>query len=251
MVAAPVVVDTDHLALGQPSGRRVLRMHLQKRLTLDAAKAANIDEGGVQEVPRRGRDHRQRVTPREFRRCFDTLVIGDVARHTELRRRHPGAAAFRGEPPMGKRSIGHAQALPALLPQGSEVNSLQGSASQRLVVVLEARVIPTHVPCQVAKDARIAARLATRAQRRLIDHHVGVTVAGVDIPVLELHRGRQDVVGQIRRVGEKVFQDHREKVFPREAGDHLGRLRRDRHRIAVVDHHSLDAWPEFRARGAH
>ncbi len=92
---------------------------------------------------------------------------------------------------------------------------------------------------QVAEDLRVGPRLAQRRDRGLVDQHVGVAVAGVDVQVLELRGGRQHVVGQVGRVGHEVLQHHGEQVLALEAGHHLGRLRRHRHRVAVVDDQRL------------
>ena len=64
-------------AAAQPAGQRAheglgLRMDLDHRLGLDVAQAPDVDEAGVEEVPRRRRDHRQRVARGQLGR-------GDIA----------------------------------------------------------------------------------------------------------------------------------------------------------------------------
>jgi len=57
----------------------------------------------------------------------------------------------------------------------------------------------------------------------------------MDIHVLELRRGRKHDVGVVRGVGQKNVVHDAEEILAREAGDDLGRFRRDRDRIRVVD----------------
>ena len=57
--------------------------------------------------------------------------------------------------------------------------------------------------------------------------------------MFELGGGGQHDVGVVGGVGLEVFQYHGEQVFARKAAHHLARLRRHRHRVAVVDHHRL------------
>ena len=71
-----------------------------------------------------------------------------------------------------------------------------------------------------------------------------MAVGAVRVPMLQLRGGGQQVVGVVGGVGLKVFQHHGEQVFACKALHHLARLRRDRHRVAVVDNQRLDFWPE-------
>ena len=58
--------------------------------------------------------------------------------------------------------------------------------------------------------------------------------------MLQLRGGGQHDVGVVGRVGAEMLQHHGEQVVAREAADHLGRLGRHGHRVAVVDHQRLD-----------
>ncbi len=58
--------------------------------------------------------------------------------------------------------------------------------------------------------------------------------------MLELRRGRQHVVRVIGGVGHEVFEHDGEQVFACKAACDFTRLRRDRHRIAVVDDQCID-----------
>jgi hypothetical protein len=68
----------------------------------------------------------------------------------------------------------------------------------------------------------------------------------VGVDVLELGGGRQQDVGIVGGVGLEVFQHHGEQVFALEAALHLRRIRRDRHRVGVVDDDGFDLRTEFR-----
>ena len=66
--------------------------------------------------------------------------------------------------------------------------------------------------------------------------------------MLQLHGGRQHIVGMVRGVGAEVLQHHGEQVLAGESCGHPGRVGRDRHRVAVVDHQRLDARPAAQFR---
>ena len=109
-----------------------------------------------------------------------------------------------------------------------------------LVAVGKAGVVETHARGQLAEDLRVGLGLAQRRDGRVVGHDPGVAVGGVDVAVLELRGRRQHIVGMVGGVGQEVLQHHGEQVLAAEAGHHLGRVGRHRHRVAVVDHHGLD-----------
>ncbi|MNV50647.1 hypothetical protein D3C71_1426670 [compost metagenome] len=76
-----------------------------------------------------------------------------------------------------------------------------------------------------------------------------MAVAAVDVPVFELGRGRQHIVGVVGGVGEEMLDDHGEQVFARKALHHLGRFGRHGHGVAVVDHDGFNARAESTAAG--
>ena len=59
----------------------------------------------------------------------------------------------------------------------------------------------------------------------------------VDVVVLQEHGGRQDDVGHRRRLGHHLFVHADEKVLAAEAPLDLRLVRRDRHRVGVLDEH--------------
>ena len=156
------------------------------------------------------------------------------------------AARRRGKTALGEGRLGAGQCDEALRQQALEVHGLAvGLAAKLLVRVFEAWLCETHVPCQVAKDLCIAARLALRRNRRAVEQHVGVAVGQVHVPVFELRGRRQDVVGPVGRIGLEMLQHHGEQVLARETLHHLRRVGRHGDRVAVVDHQGFD----LRAKG--
>ena len=59
----------------------------------------------------------------------------------------------------------------------------------------------------------------------------------------------QHVIGQIGGVGEEVLEHHGKEILAAETRHDLARVRRDRHGVAVVDHHGLDGWAEGHIAG--
>ena len=78
-----------------------------------------------------------------------------------------------------------------------------------------------------------------------VQQHIGVAIAGVDVPVLQLGGGRQDEVGVVGGVGLEMLQHHGEQVFAGKTLHHLARLGRNRHRVAVVNDQGFDLGAEF------
>ncbi|MCY1221265.1 hypothetical protein D9M72_333130 [compost metagenome] len=68
-----------------------------------------------------------------------------------------------------------------------------------------------------------------------------MAVGLVHVGVLKLRGRRQQDVGIVGCVSAEVLQHHREQVLARKAGGDLAGFRRHRDRVAVVDHHGLDA----------
>ena len=73
-----------------------------------------------------------------------------------------------------------------------------------------------------------------------------MAVAQVDVPVFELCRGRQDVVGIVGGVGLEVLQYHGEQVFTGETLHHFAGVGCHRHWVAVVDDQGFDGRAEAR-----
>ena len=117
-------------------------------------------------------------------------------------------------------------------------------AAQGLVLLFKARLSKPHACRQLAKNLRVGFGLAQRRNRRAVQQHVGVAIACVHIPVFQLGGGREDVVGIVGGVGLKMLQHHGEQVFALEPFHHLARVRRHRHRVAVVDDQRFDGRAE-------
>ena len=126
---------------------------------------------------------------------------------------------------VGKGGFGHRQRGVALVEQLLEVDHVRAEshAAQGFVVVVEAGFGEAHAPGQRPEHVGVGARLAHRCNGRAVEQHVGVAVAGVDVPVFELGGGRQQDVGVVGGVGAEVLQHHGEQVVARKAAHHLAR----------------------------
>ena len=85
------------------------------------------------------------------------------------------------------------------------------------------------------EDLAVAARLAERRNRGLVERDVVVAPRPHDIEVLELRGGREDDVGVRRRVGHELLAHDGEEVVSTQAGEHLLLVGRDRGRVRVPD----------------
>jgi len=136
-VAAAAVEHAHQVALGDGACGGVLRVDLHERAALDVAQALEVDEGGVQEVARRRRDHGQRVQAGAARRP----VVGQVCGQRVQPARGQAVAVElalargRGKAALGKRRVRHRQRSEALLGQQDEVHCVpEGLAAQLLHV---------------------------------------------------------------------------------------------------------------------
>ena len=239
-----MVEDPHDRAVFDATRRGVVSVNLQQRLDLDGAQAYYVDEGRVQEIACWWRNHGQW----EFSRAAGRLVVGQMVGQAVLAQRmHSRAEEFaasgrRRKIAVGERCFGQLHTGEALCEQLLVVDRAFGESApaDRLVVVRETGLVEAHAPRQLTKHPGVAARLATRRHGRTIQQHIGVAVAGVNIPVLQLRRSRQQVVGVIGGVGLKLLEHHGEKILAREALHHLARIRRHRHRVAVVNHDRFD-----------
>ncbi len=201
---------------------RVRGVELDERRPLDGAVLGQVRVAGVEEpgvVLRRqqlqrvagvqigvavrsfawGDERRQDRLPEAAERLADQL---DLARRRGEHARAPRAAVV---------GVGHAH--PADGAQLGEVDLLaEGLRQQRLVVVEQGGFVEAHGAGQPAEQLGVAARLATRGDRRLVPAHPQVTPRRDHVGGLELGGGRQHDVGVARRVGEELLVDHREQV---------------------------------------
>ena len=162
------------------------------------------------------------------------------------------AAARRGrKTAVRKRRIGQWQPGEALVEQFVERHRVaERGPAQGFIVVGKTGFCETHARRQRAKDVGVGAGLTDGRDGRAVQQHVGVAVGQVNVPVLQLRGGRQDVVGVIGGVGAEVFHHHGEQVLARKSAHHFRRLRCHGNRVAVVDHQRLDLRAERRRRRA-
>ena len=246
-VVTALVEDAHHAARGEPARLGVAWVHLQQRFTLDVAQALHVHEGRIEEVARRRRDHGQR----ELRRAARSLVVGQVVgqavqpQGSQARTVELALARGSGEAALCKRRLRHTQRGKALGQQFVEVDGVSiGDAAQALVTLRETRIRVAHVPGQIPEDLAVRPCLAHRRDGRAVQQHVGMAIRDLHIPVLQLGRGGQQVVGVVGGVGLEMLQHDGEEVFAREAPHHFRRVRRDGHGVAVVDDQRLDRRPE-------
>ena len=115
-----------------------------------------------------------------------------------------------------------------------------GAAAQAFVALGKTRIVKTHAGGQRPEDVGVGAYTAHGRNGRAIQQHIGVAVAGVDVPMFQLRGGGQDEVGEVGRVGLEMLQHHGEQVFAGKALHHLARLGGHRDRVAVVNNQGFD-----------
>ena len=228
-VGATGVENAHQIAIGNAACRRVSGVDFQLRPAFDVAQGFDVHEGGVQEVARRWRNHCQRVAL-TLHFIVAQVVWKRVDAHF-LQRWAVKLALARGggKAALCKRRIGQRLLRKAVLQQLCKVDAaaLQGLAAQVFVTVVKVGggkgcVVARHVGGQFTKDLGVALGLPHRSNRRLVEQHVGVAVAGVDVPMLQLCGGGQHIVRVVGGVGQKVFQHHGKQVFAGKACGHLG-----------------------------
>ncbi len=111
---------------------------------------------------------------------------------------------------------------------------------ERLVGLGERGMIEPHRAGETAEEFGVGHTLAGRLDGAVIDEHVVVAIAPVDVHVLGLHRGRKQVVGVARGVGHEVLVHDGEQILAREPREHARAIRRNRCGVRVVDHEGLD-----------
>lgn len=96
-------------------------------------------------------------------------------------------------------------------------------------------MVRSQPPRQFAQDPVIGLRLGQRLDHRPRDVEEAGAAGLVEIVVLEEGRRRQDDVGHRRRLGQELLVDAGEEILAQEAGTDLRRIRRDHHRVGVLD----------------
>ena len=118
-------------------------------------------------------------------------------------------ARWRGEVAPGKRRFRQRQCGKAFGQQFVEVNVLcKRSAAECFVVVSKTRLVKPHARRQLTKNLRIGFAVTQRRNGRAIQQHIGVAVRQVNVPVLQLGGGGQDVVGVVGSVGLEMLKHH-------------------------------------------
>ena len=90
---------------------------------------------------------------------------------------------------------------------------------------------------QFLDDEVIGARPFRRLDQLRAEQDVLVAAAAIDVVMLEEHRRGQHDIGELGRVGHELLVHAGEEVVAQKALDHQPLLRRDVHRIGVLDQH--------------
>ena len=95
-------------------------------------------------------------------------------------------------------------------------------------------------PRQLADHVMVGPALGVGLEQLARDLDAGVAGRLVDVVVLEEHGRRQHDVGHLRGLGHELLVHADEQVVAREALVHLVELRRDAHRVGVLDQQRRD-----------
>ena len=82
---------------------------------------------------------------------------------------------------------------------------LQCQTAQAFVVFLHQGAVQPHASAEFTENVRIGFGLTHGRNGGAIQHHVGMAIAVVDVPVLELCGGGQHIVGVVGGVGHEMF----------------------------------------------
>ena len=95
-------------------------------------------------------------------------------------------------------------------------------------------------PRERADDVVVRAAFAGRIDRLRRELEVLVGARGIEVVVLEEHRRRQDDVGMARGVGHELLVHADEQIVAGKTAPHRLLVRRDHHRVGVLDQHRPD-----------
>src|ERR1017187_2292062 len=227
---APLVVDTDTVAIGYAAALRVGTADLQFVLPLHLLQAGQVDERGVQKVvgltgqqlqreflrpllvPRLlRRDKRSHRVHAERNQCRVKESRLTVWRIEAVCERQPGTVAFVSVQVQTNIRVA-LQALPAD-PFQLRHARLQSRVDHGVNWFAETLVLESHAQSKFAKELHIGFALAQRLNRRLRDLQVVVAISLDEIFVLEESRGRQNQIGKVGRVGQELLVNYGKQVL--------------------------------------
>ena len=161
---------------------------LEHRLALDRAQAGDVDEARVEEVARRRRDHRQRKARARARARSRRFVVGHVVGHAEARRSVDSGTCRSsvGKPPSanGASASVELDASPAPAAASKSTPPRPRAKAMRASASSSSAKHGSSKPMRAASSRKTSVfgfGLAERRDRRLVEQHVGVAVAGVDV----------------------------------------------------------------------
>ena len=249
---AAIVEHAHRVAVADPPLRGVVGVQVERRRLLGLQRAIDVAVARVQEVVRALRgQQRERVAGRERGIAGRTLRRGrEPGQRIHAHAREPlrvqlALARRREEPAVGVRQdlvLGVDADPPALaeLTRSVLAERGQGRRDHLLVRRAERRILEAHPRRQPPEDLGVRQRVADGRDRRLVDRQVRLSPRPMHVVVLDLRRGRQDVVGVERGVGQHVLEHHREQVLAAQTLQHQVLVRRDRRRVRVVDDQRTD-----------
>ena len=217
----------------------IIRMQLDALFRVLRLQHFDVRKCAVQEIARRRRNHRQRVSARKLRHCDGRLMRRmEHRQRVEAELQQPFApelalARCRRESAIRERRVRlrNRESRPSVLLQRVERDAgirrmaCQRGGCQVFVRIAKARatlvVAKPHPLRELPEDFGVGLRFAERGDRRVVDHPVQMTIRRMDVEVLELRRCRQQNVGVVGGVGLEVLEHNAEEIFARKTGDHL------------------------------
>src|SRR5262245_41184381 len=214
----------------------------------------NVRKHGIDKVMIRRGDQRQRVLACERRVALRRLVRGLVACQRiqprlghALRNKLKLAGWSREAVRERNEWVGVIQAHPTTFLKRLKADPLQrwmagveDLAGDFLIAVIETWNVQSHGPRQPAEDFGRRQAFSRRSDSGLVPQDIKVSIRDEEIGVLKLHRGRQNNVGELSSVGQKMFDHDREEIGASQSVSHFYLLRNAGERIAPINEEGFD-----------
>ncbi|OWK24136.1 hypothetical protein AJ87_26200 [Rhizobium yanglingense] len=94
--------------------------------------------------------------------------------------------------------------------------------------------------CELLDDKKVGAHRRRRFDEFRAEQDMVLAAGAVDVVMLDEHRGGNDDIGHFRRLGHELLVYGHEEIAPRKAALHKALLRRNVHRIGVLNKHGGD-----------
>ena len=249
---AAVVAEGGEAAVREPEPVRVVGVDHDPGALLAADRGRGLRERRVEVVARGGGHEAERHGL--GRLLDDRPVVREARRRARLAvrpepvrpdrgpvRREPELPVRVGEPPEVVRFLERRLAVDPVLAferlQPGPAGQGEGPVDDLALRHLEARVFGAEPPREVPDDGVVRPAFPRRLDDPGPEDDVLVSPALVDVVVLDEHRRGQDHVGDLRRLGHELLVHADEEVLAGEALVDQPQLRRDHHRVRVLDEH--------------